>query len=111
MPEISPDQRLAYAKWLGTCPLVIQNVADAHSGLTCHKDILGGHYWIQMFNDDGTLWLLHGRDSTLPGLDVKNHDASDLSTCDCGNWMPATKEQMLNSRALVSTIYMSGRKN
>ncbi len=111
MPEITPEQRLAYAKFIGGLPLAAQTTAEAHAGLTCHKDIMGGHFWIQVFHDDGTVWLLHGRDSTLPGLDLKNHDPDDLSICDCGNWMPATKEQMLASRTLVATIYQSGRKH
>lgn len=111
MPEITPEQRLAYAKFVGTLKTRARTTAEQHSGLTCHKDITGGHFWIQLYHDDGTVWLLHGRDSTLPGLDVKAHDPSDLAACDCGHWMPATKEQAEASRQIVATIYMSRRKN
>lgn len=103
------EARLAFAKFMGTLNPLARNVAEAHRGFICHKDITGGHFWIQRYNDDGSLWVLHGRDSVLPGLDVPTLDPDDLTDCACGHWMPPTKEQMRNSRVLARNVVLANR--
>jgi hypothetical protein len=103
------ETRLAFAKFTGCLTGRARIAAEAFPGYTCYKDFTGGHFWIQRYNDDGTLWLLHGRDSVLPGLDIPQCDPSDLRGCNCGAWMPPTKEQMRDSRALAQDVVLANR--
>src|SRR5260370_290093 len=103
------DGWLRYLSTVGQYPEPARSVALEHVGVACHRDMFGGHYWIQVFNDDGSVWLLHGRDSVLPGLDIPKGKANELSLCDCGRWMPTTKEQAQGSRRLVKVVAESRR--
>lgn len=107
----STEERLAFQKFVGTLNPLARKTAEDYPGLTCYKDFIGSHFWIQRYNDDGTVWLLHGRDSTLPGLDVQTYQPSELKTCDCGKWMPATQQQMRNSRMILGTVIATSVKN
>lgn len=98
------EQWLRYLAAVGRYTEPAKSVALEHVGVACHRDMFGGHYWIQVFNDDGSVWLLHGRDSVLPGLDVPKGKPEELSLCDCGRWMPASKEQAKQTRYLVSKM-------
>jgi hypothetical protein len=103
------EARLTFAKFTGGLPPKARAIAEAHKGFICHKDITGGHFWIQRYNDDGTLWVLHGRNSVLPGLDVRQFDPDELKDCACGKWMPPSKEQMQDSRALAMDAVLANR--
>ena len=107
----NPEQRLAFAKFVSTLTGKARIVAEAYPGYVCYKDIVGGHYWVQRYNDDGTIWLLHGRDSVLPGLDVPTSNPSELTDCGCDKWMPATAEQMRASRALAVSAVVAGMQH
>lgn len=95
---------LKYLAAVGQYAEPARSVALKHIGVACHRDLYGGHYWIQVFNDDGSVWLLHGRDSVLPGLDVPKGKPDELTLCDCGLWMPATKDQARATRLLVKKV-------
>lgn len=99
------DARLRYASALSTMSGTPRLIAEAYPGYQCYKDWFGGHYWIQRYNDDGSVWLLAGRDSPLPGLDVPSVDPKTLTVCDCGSWMPATKEQAAESRRMSDAVF------
>ena len=93
---------LRFAKFIGTLDPIPRSVAEAHSGIICHRDkITDAHVWIQRYNDDGSVHVLHGRDSVLPGLEIPALDAGCLLDCDCGEWMPATKEAAHRSRLIA----------
>ena len=101
------DGWLRYLNGVSKMPEPSRSVALAHVGVACHRDKHGGHYWIQVYNDDGSVWLLHGRDSILPGLDIPKGKPSELELCDCGRWMPASKEQARNTRLFVQQVQSS----
>ncbi len=103
--EDNPDLWLKYLRSIGQWAPELRRIAEEHPGVTCHRDLFGGHYWIQVFRDDGHLWLLHGADSTLPGLDDPRVPPDHIVTCDCGRWRAATKEQAAGSRAQVREMF------
>jgi hypothetical protein len=103
------ESRLSFAKFIGSLAAKPRATAEAHKGYICHKDITDGHFWVQRYNDDGTIWVLHGRDSVLPGLDVPQFDPNELKDCACGDWMPPTKEQMRDSRAIARDVVLANR--
>jgi len=57
-----------------------------------------GHYEIARFGADEegnvTAWIIHGRDSYFPGVMVFGVELSELVPCGCGEWEPATEEQL-----------------
>lgn len=53
-----------------------------------------------------TLTLVHGYDSTLPGVMTFGQDPSQLIPCGCGKWEMPTAEQIKNTRT-----YMQRRGN
>jgi len=46
-----------------------------------------------------TAEIVHGRDSYFPGILVFGVNPADRIVCDCGNWRPPEKEQVLKTRA------------
>jgi hypothetical protein len=104
------EQWLRYLSAVGQYPEPARTVALEHPGVACHRDQYGGHYWIQVFNDDGSVWLLHGKDSILPGLDIPKGKPSELELCDCGRWVPASKETAQQTRRFVQQV-QSSRQN
>ncbi len=103
----SSEERLAFAKFAGTLMGQAKATADRYPGFVCYHDAMGGHFWIQRYNDDGSVWLLHGRDSVLPGLDVPSFEPESLTQCGCGKWMPGTKEQTNDSRQIAAATVMA----
>src|ERR1022692_1781898 len=104
----SDYERLRFAGFIGRLAPIPRAVAEKHSGIICHRDLItDAHVWIQRYNDDGSVWALHGRDSVLPGLEIPTMDASSLRDCDCGAWMPATKDAAAASRHQVDAVMQS----
>ncbi len=101
------DAQLAHASFIANLHGAARDVAEKHVGYICHRDERGNHYWIQRYNDDGSVWCIHARDSILPGLDAPAVIASTLIDCDCGAWMPASKEQAHASRAIIARAMRS----
>ncbi len=62
--------------------------------------------------------LVHGSDSTLPGVGTFGQDPAQLVPCDCGDWRPPTPEQVqlmresieLNERAQAAAVPRAWRK-
>lgn len=96
--EAKPDRetnRLAFETWLADRPPIIQEMAREFPGYICYKSKENrGHYRIYSYSEDGTLTLMHGRDSYLPGVNTFGQSPYQLIACDCGNWLPPTAEQI-----------------
>lgn len=64
------------------------------------------HYAIMSYVDDPDdvdgkvmVTLVHGQDSPGPGAVVFGQDPAQLTRCNCGHWLPPTKEDTWRVRA------------
>lgn len=66
-----------------------------------------GHFVIHSFNgglEGPTVTIVHGSDSSLPGVGVFGVNLEDVLPCDCGTWKPATAEQIEQSRQYIEAM-------
>lgn len=65
------------------------------------------HYTIYSLSEhpDGTVsaTLVHGTDSTLPGVRTFGQPLAQLIPCQCGAWLPPTDEQVQRTRQRLAT--------
>jgi len=56
------------------------------------------HYRIYSYNENLTVTLIHGDDSSLPGVNTFGQPAEQLIACDCGKWEWPTEENIARTR-------------
>ncbi len=82
------EARRELEAWLVGRPQAIREMAEKWPPWTCYRSTLGPyHYIIMSYGDDGTVRLVHGMDSTGPGLVTYGQDPRQLVTCDCGRFV------------------------
>lgn len=69
-----------------------------------------GHYSIHAYNENGTLTLIHGADSTLPGVGTFGHKPETLIVCDCGKYEWATDQQIAASGEYIEQVAKDRRE-
>ena len=91
----TPEERAAaWAEFLSEVedPLAhaaaLKHPAVLRGQYACYQSTsdLGGHYRIQSYGSDGSLVLIHGADSTLPGMQVFGAESAETIPCNCGRW-------------------------
>jgi len=86
----------------------LQAAIDEYPADTCYKQVGGRHYVITEYSlmDDGsvTVQIVHGSDSTLPGVSAFGCSPGELERCDCGLWEPPTDEQILETTQKIAAI-------
>jgi hypothetical protein len=108
------NSRLKWAAWVGTQPEFVRQWLTDYPGTTCYKlpmemGLAALHVWIQGYkyvNPDlvkegappVVCDVLQGKGSLHPGFTIRMVPVSNLKKCDCGNWMPATKEDLAKSQ-------------
>lgn len=97
-------RRRKFADWLAQLPEHVRNVAlslpnydPETSRPICyrHAENPRWHFTIGAYStsDPVTVTLIHGRDSTLPGVAGFGQDPANLRPCHCGQWLPPTDSQ------------------
>jgi hypothetical protein len=86
------EERIAFDLWLEGRPPIIQKMAKLCPP-NCYRGERRGHYRLYSYNENGTVTLLHGKDSFLPGIVVFGVDPATLVACGCGKWDEATEAQ------------------
>lgn len=91
-----------FAEWLAARPRVIQDMAREHPPNRCYRSkVNSGHYIIHAYSEGGTMTLIHGHDSFLPGVATFGQDPNQLVDCGCGNWEWPTEDQAEKVRAFI----------
>jgi hypothetical protein len=83
----------------------IEDIVRRYSPFHCYRSSENphAHYAVHAYNDDGTVRVIHGADSFLPGWEVFGYDPEILSVCDCKAFRFATEEETA-SVELASTM-------
>jgi hypothetical protein len=81
----------ALEEWLKDRPQVIKDLAkqcppDCYRG----ADAPNGHYLLHAYSEDGTVKVIHGKDSYAPGILVFGMHPESLVLCGCGKWEGAS---------------------
>jgi len=89
--------------WVSERPEAVRAAARRWPGcsggkLVCYRSTENPrfHYTIYSYAETPTgvtCSLVHGRDSTLPGITTFGQPLEQLIRCDCGKWDPPTVEQ------------------
>jgi hypothetical protein len=97
-----------YEEWVSECPPEMQATARKWHPFTCYRDVGNPHthYVISSYGlmpaeaDRKTVrvTLLHGADSTLPGVSVFGVEVEHLVACNCTEWEMPTEEQCEHMR-------------
>lgn len=91
-----PDQAMltSWELWLSERP-EIEPIARKLPPWNCYRQRgqPHGHYSIESYNPNGTVTLNHGRDSTLPGMQVFGVPAEQIEACGCRRWQWPTHKQ------------------
>lgn len=82
------DARRELETWLAGRPSAIRRMAERWPPWTCYRSTAHPrmHYIIMSYGDDGTMRLVHGMDSTLPGFTTFGQDPAQLVACGCGQF-------------------------
>jgi hypothetical protein len=101
-------------------PPAVQAVMRAHPPVTCYHDSANakrGHYWIRSYintrsTEDGSpgpvlICMVHGSDSFLPGMTVNGMNPTEISVCGCGQWKPATDDQLFYMQEHLSMLHLA----
>jgi hypothetical protein len=120
------DPWQAWLAWLDERPERVAAVARRYPPLTetvrplCYRSTEDPryHYTILSYgeptdSDDKpvTMTLIHGHDSTLPGVATFGQDPSQLIACGCGQWKPPTPEQARRTHAYMQRMARLRRGN
>jgi len=89
-------------------PKETAEVARLYPPDTCYRSVENPkhHYTISSYFDTDenglvTVTLVHGSDSTLPGIGTFGQDPRQLIKCGCGNWKPPTESQTKETRKKI----------
>lgn len=96
----TPEDIERLEKWCAARPPRVAELARRFPPWNCYrsKENPRMHYTIYSIGEpkepDGpmTLTLVHGADSTLPGVSTFGHP-EQLIVCNCGHWQPPTEAQ------------------
>lgn len=55
------------------------------------------HYAVHGYTDDGTVRVLHGADSTIPGWEVLGYEPAKLTVCDCKTFKFAMGDEVASA--------------
>lgn len=86
------DDRLR--DYILTLPEAVQEVAFRVPPDSCYRGEGKAHYRIHAYDEPAegpikvTLRVIHGADSSLPGMTVFGKDPDSLIPCGCGKWEP-----------------------
>jgi len=111
------DTWLSWLGDIGKWPEQVRDIGEEYAGVTCYR-VKKAHVWIQNYSwnipveGEPTVWcdVLQGRDSIFPGLSIQRVNVKELSHCDCGKWMPPTKEQCEQAEARYKQAVMRARR-
>lgn len=114
--KIDDNDWLAWLHNLSQWPEPLRPLGEKYPGLTCYR--LGkAHIWIQNYTFAGTygepeLYIdgLQAKDSIFPGITVTHVNVKQLAVCDCGQWIPPTKEQGQVAEARYKAAVMRMKK-
>lgn len=96
LDRVSPEEMEA---WCAQLPDFVAAVARKYPPDRCYRSTQNPrfHYVIGSYEENAgnvcTLKLVHGRDSTLPGVATFGQPPDQLIECDCGKWEPPTDGQ------------------
>ncbi len=101
--------------WLLRRPPAIADAARRYPGWKdgrqcCYRSHQNAryHYTLYSYSEDRhgrvTCTLVHGADSTLPGVGTFGQPLEQLVPCDCGQWAPASDEQREQTRKRLETM-------
>lgn len=109
-----PEHRKATQEWLAERPAAVQEaIAKAPPWIPCYgmKDS-EGHYQIHSYDENAgqpvTLKLVHGSDSTAPGVAVFGISPDDMIPCGCGGWLWPTPDQIAATKQRLDQMTPGG---
>jgi hypothetical protein len=97
--KYNPDaETLAMSQtWLSTRPEIIRELFAKCPPWNCYRSKEMGtaaHYSIAAYDENGTVRVIHGRDSFLPGVSVFGVKPETLVACGCGAFKFPTTAQV-----------------
>lgn len=111
--KLTDDTRAKLAAWIEDMPPEIAAVARAYPMTTCYRSSEDPkwHYVIQGYDQDKeggaiTVTLVHGSDSTLPGVCTFGQAIEQLIKCDCGKWEGPTVMQTKATHARMMARFV-----
>lgn len=104
-----------YEAWVNEQPPHVQAIARKYpmrrdGKVVCYRSTQHPrmHYAIYSISEHGdgpcTLTLIHGADSTLPGISTFGQPPEQLVECGCGRWQVPTRQQARRTHALMKRI-------
>ena len=111
-----------YRRWFEALPPHVQPIASkyppAKDGvLLCYRSTEHArlHYTIRSYSENPngtvTVTLVHGSDSSLPGIATFGQDPAQLLVCGCGKWEFPTDEQIAATASrLANQLKRPGRQ-
>lgn len=92
-------------------PEPVRSVASKYPATRCYRstDNPAWHFVISGYdvhNETAEVFveLVHGRDSTLPGVKTFGQNPGQLIACACGKWEPPTQEQIEERRRHIEAV-------
>jgi hypothetical protein len=99
--KLSDDEKQDLAEWVESLPPALRTIAARYPMTSCyrHQEDPRWHYVIKGYDlhkETGvvSLQLVHGRDSSSPGIMTFGQPYEPLIPCNCGNWEWPTGEQI-----------------
>lgn len=94
------EERLAQFEAWASAPerMHIEDVIRSCSPFHCYRssEHPRAHYAVHGYSDDGSVRVIHGADSTIPGWEVLGYNPELLSVCDCKEYRFATPEEVMS---------------
>lgn len=117
----SKDEQYDEQAWLDSLPPAVRVVAQKYppadpvtAKIHCWRSSQNPlfHYVIKSFSEPDaaglvTVTLVHGHDSTLPGVATFGQDPAQLTLCDCGKWQPPTDLDKQRTKAKLDLFKRS----
>lgn len=115
MPERDPTEK--WAEFLATLPPHIRAVAEKYPMTRCYRSTQNQRFHYKIHSYDGygpgspvTVTLVHGADSTLPGVGAIGQPPDQLIACDCGNWRMPTKQEAAEGQQYARKVLSEERR-
>lgn len=93
-----------WKEFLEELPPHVRAVAERYPMTTpCYRSTEDPEFHYKIYSYDGhrqapgipvTVTLVHGRDSANPGIKTGRQPPEQLIPCNCGKWLPPTREQI-----------------